>query len=61
MGKVLVVLLGVVIVVEVLLVIGVAGALFWTGGPGMAAVGAAMLLVTAVASFLALRSARPRR
>ena len=61
MGKLLVVLLAVVVVVEVLVVIGVAGALFWVGGRGTVAVGASMLLVTLVAGVLAVRSARPRR
>jgi hypothetical protein len=60
-GKLLIVLLGVVIVVELLAVIGVAGALFWVGGRGTIVVGASMLLVTLVAGVLALRSARPRR
>lgn len=61
MGKLLVVLLAVVVAVEVIAVIGVAGALFWVGGRGTTAVGAAMLVVTLVAGVLALRSARPRR
>jgi hypothetical protein len=60
-GKLLVVLLGVVVTVEVIAVIGVAGALFWVGGRGTTAVGVAMLLVTLGAGLLALRAARPRR
>lgn len=61
MGKLLVVLLGVVVAVEVIAVIGVAGALFWVGGRGTTVVGSAMLVVTLVAGVLALRAARPRR
>jgi hypothetical protein len=60
-GKLLLVLLGVVVTMEVLAVIGVAGALFWIGGRGTVAVGASMLLVTLVAGFVTLRAARPRR
>ena len=61
MGKLLIVLLAVVVVVELISVIGVAGALFWVGGRGTVVVGASMLVVTLVAGVLALRSARPRR
>lgn len=64
MGKLLVVLLAVVVVLELLAVIGVAGALFWTGGRGPIAVAFAMLvvtLVTLVAGVLALRGMRTRR
>ena len=61
MGKLLIVLLGVVVAVEVIAVIGVAGALFWVGGRGTITVGAGMLVVTLLAGFLALRAARPRR
>jgi hypothetical protein len=60
-GKLLIVLLAVVVVVELIAVIGVAGALFWVGGRGTVVVGASMLVVTLVAGVLALRSARPRR
>jgi hypothetical protein len=60
-GKLLAVLLAVVVVVEVLVVIGVAGALFWVGGRGTIAVAASMLLVTLVAGVLTLRGMRPRR
>jgi hypothetical protein len=60
-GKLLVVLLAVVVTLEVIAVIGVAGALLWVGGRGTIAVGAAMLVVTLVASILALRAARPGR
>jgi hypothetical protein len=60
-GKLLAVLLGVLVVVEVIAVIGVAGALFWVGGRGTVAVGTSMLVVTLVAGVLALRGMRPRR
>jgi hypothetical protein len=60
-GKLLVLLLGAVVTVEVIAVIGVAAALFWVGGRGTTAVGAAMLVVTLVAGALALRAARPHR
>ena len=60
-GKLLVVLLGVLVTLEVIAVIGVAGALFWVGGRGTTVVAASMLVVTVVAGVLALRSARPRR
>jgi hypothetical protein len=60
-GKLLVVLLAVVVVLEVVAVIGVAGALFWVGGRGTVAAGASMLVVTLVAGLLALRGMRQRR
>lgn len=60
MGKLLAVLLGIVVTVEVLLVIGVAGALFWVGGRGTTLVGASMLVVTLVAGVLAVRGMRRR-
>lgn len=60
MAKLLVVLLGVLVTVEVVVVIGVAGALFWVGGRGTIAVAAAMLVVTLVAGVLALRGMRRR-
>jgi hypothetical protein len=60
-GKLVVVFLVVLVAMEVIAVIGVAGALFWVGGRGTIAVGAAMLVVTLVAGVLALRAARPRR
>ena len=58
MGKLLVVLLGVLVVVEVLFVIGVAAALFWVGGRGTTLVAASMLVVTLAAGVLALRAMR---
>jgi hypothetical protein len=60
-GKLLVVLLATVVVVEVLAVIGVAGALFWVGGRGTTLAGGAMLVVTLVAGVLSLRGIRGRR
>ncbi|HEV7188715.1 MAG TPA: hypothetical protein VGN28_12545 [Blastococcus sp.] len=61
MGKLLVVLLAAVVVLELIAVIGVAGALFWTGGRGPVAVASAMLVVTLVAGVLALRAMRRSR
>ena len=61
MGKFLVLLLAVLVVVEVIAVIGIAGALFWIGGRGSTVVASSMLVVTVLAGFLALRSARSRR
>ena len=60
MGKLLVVLLAVVVGVEVVAVVGVAAALFWIGGRGTVAVGATMLIVTAIAGLLTLRAIRQR-
>ena len=61
MSKLLVLLLAVLVVVEVIAVIGIAGALFWLGGRGSTVVASSMLVVTVLAGFLALRSARSRR
>ena len=60
MGKLLVVLLAVVVGVEVVVVVGVAAALFWIGGRGTVAVGATMLIVTAIAGLVTLRAIRRR-
>jgi len=60
-GRLLVLLLAVVVTVEVIAVIGIAGALFWVGGRGTSAVAASMLIVTLVAGVLALRGMRRRR
>ena len=60
MGKLLVALLAVVVGVEVVVVVGVAAALFWIGGRGTVAVGATMLIVTAIAGLLTLRTIRRR-
>ena len=60
MGKLLVALLAVVVGVEVVAVVGVAAALFWIGGRGTVAVGATMLIVTAIAGLLTLRTIRRR-
>jgi hypothetical protein len=59
-GKLLVALLAVVVGVEVVAVVGVAAALFWIGGRGTVAVGATMLIVTAIAGLLTLRTIRRR-
>jgi hypothetical protein len=59
--RLVVVLLAVVVAVEVIVVIGVAGALFWVGGRGTVAVAASMLVLTLVAGTLALRGMRSRR
>jgi hypothetical protein len=61
MGKVLAVLLTVVVLGEIVLVIGIAGSLFWIGGTGTTAVGVGMLVAALVAGVLALRATRPRR
>lgn len=61
MGKALAVLLTVVVIVELLLVLGIAGALFWTGGRGTSIVAGGMLVLSLVAGVLALRAMRPRR
>ena len=61
MGKVLVVLLAAIVIVELLLVVGVAGALFWLGTAQPILIGAGMLVVTLVAGVLALRAMRPGR
>ena len=60
MERLLVVLLAVVVVVEVVAVVGVAAALFWIGGRGTVAVGATMLIVTAIGGLLTLRAIRQR-
>lgn len=61
MGKLLAVVLTIVVVVELFLVLGIAGALFWTGGRGTIIVASAMLLVALVAGVVALRAMRPGR
>ncbi|SFF50800.1 hypothetical protein [Blastococcus tunisiensis] len=58
MAKFLAVLLAVVVLVELVLVIGVAGALFWIGGTGTIVAGAAMLVVAGAGGVLALRAMR---
>ena len=60
MGKFVAVLLTVVVVVELIVIVGVAGALFWLGGTGTVVVGASMLVVAGVAGVLVLRSMRAR-
>ncbi len=61
MGKFLVVLLAAVVIVELVLILGIAGALFWFGATGTMIVGATMLVVALVAGVLALRAMRPGR
>jgi hypothetical protein len=61
MRAALVFLLTVVVTVELLVVIGIAAALFWIGATGTIVVGAVMLLVALVAGVLALRAMRPER
>jgi len=60
-GKVLAVLLTAVVIVEIVLVVGIAASLFWIGGTGTTAVGVSMLVVALVGGVLALRAMRPRR
>ena len=55
------VLLAAVVIVELVLVIGVAASLFWIGGTATSVVAGAMLVVSLVAGVLALRAMRPRR
>jgi hypothetical protein len=57
-AKFLAVLLAVVVLVELVLVIGIAGALFWIGGTGTIVAGAAMLVVAGAGGVLALRAMR---
>ena len=60
MGKTLAVLLAVVVVVELIAIMAIAGALFWLGGTGTIVVGAAMLVVALVGAVVATRSMRAR-
>ena len=60
MAKLLAVLLTVVVIVELVLILGIAGALFWFGATGTIVAGAVMLVVALVAGVVALRSMRPR-
>jgi hypothetical protein len=57
----LVILWSAVVIVELILVLGVAAVLLWLGNGATIAVGAGMLIVTAVAGLLTLRAVRPRR
>ena len=61
MGKLIAVVLGVVVIVELIAISGIAGSLFWIGGMGTTVVAASMLVVSLVAGVLALRAMRPRR
>ena len=60
MGKFLAVLLAVVVIVELIGILAIAGALFWLGGTGTIVVGAAMLVVALVAGVVVTRSMRAR-
>jgi hypothetical protein len=60
-GKVIAVVLTVLVIVELIVIIGIAGSLFWIGGTGTTVVAASMLVVSLVAGALALRAMRPRR
>jgi hypothetical protein len=60
-SRLLVVLLVAVVIVEFIAVIGVAAALFWLGTGATMTVGAAMLVVTAIAVLLTLRAMRAHR
>jgi hypothetical protein len=60
-GRLLVILLSAVVVVELILALGVAAALLWLGSGATIAVGAGMLFVTAVAGLWTLRAVRLRR
>ena len=60
MGKSVAVLLAVVVVVELLAIMAIAGALFWLGGTGTIVAGAAMLVVALLAAVVAVRSMRAR-
>ncbi|WP_324275601.1 hypothetical protein [Blastococcus brunescens] len=61
MAKLLAVFLTVVVIVELVLILGIAGALFWFGATGTIVAGAVMLVVALAAGVLALRSMRPQR
>ncbi len=60
MGKVLVIMLAAIVIVELVLVIGVAAALFWLGSTGPILVAAAMIVVAGAAGLVTLRTMRPR-
>ncbi len=59
MGMFLAAVLTLVVIVELIVIIGVAGSLFWIGGTGTTVVAASMLVVSLVAGVLALRAMRP--
>ena len=61
MGRFAAVVLTVLVIVELIAIIGIAGSLFWIGGTGTTLVAASMLVVSLVAGVLALRAMRPRR
>jgi hypothetical protein len=61
MGKFAAVVLTVLVIVELIVIIGIAGSLFWIGGTGTTVVATSMLVVSLVAGVLALRAMRQRR
>ncbi|SOE00349.1 hypothetical protein [Blastococcus haudaquaticus] len=61
MGKLAAVLLTVLVIVELILIVGIAGALFWVGATGTIVAAAAMLVVALVAGVVALRAMRARQ
>ena len=58
MGRLAAVILAVLVIGELILIIGIAGALFWIGATGTIVAGAAMLIVALVAGVVALRVMR---
>ena len=61
MGKLMAGVLTVVVIVELIMILGIAGSLFWIGGTGTTVVAASMVLVSLIAMVLALRAVRPHR
>ncbi len=61
MGMFLAAMLVSLVILELILIIGIAGALFWIGGTGTTVVATAMLIGSLVAVVLALRAVRPRQ
>lgn len=61
MGTFAAVVLTVLVIVELIVIIGIAGSLFWIGGTGTTVVAASMLVVSLVAGVLALSAIRPRQ
>jgi hypothetical protein len=59
--KILAGVLMILVILELIVILGIAGSLFWIGGTGTTVVGASMLVVSLVAGVLALRAMRPRR
>jgi membrane protein implicated in regulation of membrane protease activity len=61
MGMFLAAMLVSLVLLELIVIIGIAGALFWIGGTGTTVVATAMLIGSLVAVVLALRAVRPRQ